>query len=146
MDSLADGISSTAGRVADAARNAASSAWNAAKNFLGISSPSRLFTKMGEDTGEGYIVGIRKKARDIYSAFDDVFSGIGYYGGLPNIGSNPLAYATRPSDFASPQVSGGGTTQYITLNVKFEDIDQVSKLVELFDGFTHDETVFGGAY
>lgn len=43
IDGIAKGISGTAGKIASAAKSAAKSALNAAKSFLGIHSPSRVF-------------------------------------------------------------------------------------------------------
>ena len=43
IDGIKNGISSAAGRIADAAKEAAREALDAAKNFLGIHSPSRVF-------------------------------------------------------------------------------------------------------
>lgn len=62
IQGVANGISGAAGIIADAARRAARRAFEAAKGFLGISSPSKLFAGLGENMMEGVAVGIRNTA------------------------------------------------------------------------------------
>lgn len=57
-DGMSGGLLSGAGRVIDAAVNMASRALNAAKNFLGIHSPSREFMKVGGFSAEGMANGL----------------------------------------------------------------------------------------
>lgn len=59
---IAKGISSAGGTIAAAAVSAARNAYNAAKAFLGIRSPSRLFMDMGEMSMRGMAEGIQKYA------------------------------------------------------------------------------------
>jgi phage-related protein len=56
---LINGIKGMAGDAARAARDAVAGAVNSAKGFLGISSPSRVFMEIGEQTTEGLIHGLR---------------------------------------------------------------------------------------
>ncbi len=61
IDGIKNGITSTASRIADAAKEAAKSALDAAKNFLGIHSPSRKFRdEVGVQITEGMAQGIKK--------------------------------------------------------------------------------------
>jgi tape measure domain-containing protein len=53
IDGMTGGLASGAGKVANAAKNAAKAALNAAKNFLGINSPSKEFFALGEYSGDG---------------------------------------------------------------------------------------------
>ena len=56
---IASGISSSAGKIADAAKNAAQSALNSAKALLGIASPSKVMAKqVGLPIGQGMAAGI----------------------------------------------------------------------------------------
>lgn len=58
---IANGIKNGVGIIVDAAKNAARSAFEAAKNFLGIGSPSRLFAEgVGKWIPAGIAVGIKK--------------------------------------------------------------------------------------
>lgn len=59
---IVNGISSNVGAIVDAARDAARRAFEAAKNFLGIKSPSRLFRdEVGAMIPKGLAVGIEKE-------------------------------------------------------------------------------------
>ena len=55
INGIVNGIKNGASALAEAAKNAAKSAFDAAKNFLGISSPSKLFYYLGEMTTAGYV-------------------------------------------------------------------------------------------
>jgi hypothetical protein len=62
---MVDGILSRANAIADAARGVVSRAIAAAKGALGINSPSKVFAKIGEQTGEGFVVGLDGMQRDV---------------------------------------------------------------------------------
>lgn len=58
ISGIASGITSAAGRIVDAAKSAAKKALNAAKDFLGINSPSRVFRdEVGKYMAQGIGVG-----------------------------------------------------------------------------------------
>ena len=68
---IANGIASAGGLIVNAARNAAKAAFDAAKNFLGINSPSKLFAdKIGEMIPAGIAQGITENAGVIHSAME----------------------------------------------------------------------------
>ncbi len=70
---IANGISGSTGRIMSAAKNAASAAFEAAKDFLGINSPSKLFRdNIGLGIDEGIAVGIDKYSPMVESASKDV--------------------------------------------------------------------------
>ena len=72
VQGIADGISNGAGIIADAARNAASSALEAAKKFLGISSPSKLMRdQVGMNFSKGMALGIFDGIPEVASAARD---------------------------------------------------------------------------
>lgn len=58
IDGIAGAIRNGARIVADAARDAAKAAFDAAKKFLGIASPSKLFTALGLNVGDSFAGGI----------------------------------------------------------------------------------------
>ncbi|HEX8626740.1 MAG TPA: hypothetical protein VF755_01025 [Catenuloplanes sp.] len=58
VDGLLSGIRQMAARAIQAARDVASSMLNAAKNVLGIRSPSRAFEQIGAQTVAGFVAGI----------------------------------------------------------------------------------------
>ena len=57
---MVNGIGAGIGEIVNAARNMAENALNAAKNFLGINSPSKEFMKIGMGVDEGMELGIDK--------------------------------------------------------------------------------------
>lgn len=61
---LINGIKDMAGRAVDAAKGVVGDAVNGAKNLLGINSPSKVFMEIGQNTGEGYVLGLERMARD----------------------------------------------------------------------------------
>jgi tape measure domain-containing protein len=62
ISGLLGGISAGAGSIFSALESIASGALNAAKHFLGISSPSKEFAKVGEFVIQGLIVGMQSNA------------------------------------------------------------------------------------
>ena len=66
------GISSAIGSAVNAAKSLASSALAAIKNTLDIHSPSKETTKLGEFTGDGMPIGIRKKIKETRKASEEL--------------------------------------------------------------------------
>lgn len=60
IDGMTGGLFSGASRVVQAAKDMAGRALSAAKNFLGISSPSKAFGEVGEWSGIGYALALDK--------------------------------------------------------------------------------------
>lgn len=70
---IAKGITGAAGEIARAAKNAAKKAFDAAKDFLGIHSPSRLMRdQVGRYISEGIAVGIEDNLNSITNSMNDV--------------------------------------------------------------------------
>ena len=70
---IAGGIANSAGLIADAARNAAKKAFEAAKAFLGIHSPSRLMRdQVGRYISEGIAVGIDQNVDSIEDSMRNI--------------------------------------------------------------------------
>lgn len=69
---IINGIVSMVGALVDAAINAAKAAFNAAKEALGISSPSKEFAYIGKMTDEGFALGIEKNAGIVDEAVADL--------------------------------------------------------------------------
>ena len=71
ISGIVNGIWNGASRIANAAKEAASNALQAAKNFLGIKSPSRVFrVQVGEMIGAGMALGIKDSEKDVNRAID----------------------------------------------------------------------------
>lgn len=62
IDGIIEGITGLAGSLATAAQQAASDAYNAVTDFLGMESPSKLFMEVGEMTMQGFALGIDDSA------------------------------------------------------------------------------------
>ena len=70
---MKNGVNNNASKIIDAAKNAAKRAFEKAKEWLGISSPSKLFRdKIGKMISEGMALGIGDGEGDVLSAVDDV--------------------------------------------------------------------------
>ena len=66
ISGIASGISNGVGRIVEAAKNAAKRALDAAKNFLGIHSPSTVFRdQVGKMMAEGMALGFEKNIPDM---------------------------------------------------------------------------------
>lgn len=66
---IANGITDAAGKIADAARSAASDAYEAAKKFLGMASPSKLMRdQVGVNFSKGMALGILDGIPDVVGA------------------------------------------------------------------------------
>jgi TP901 family phage tail tape measure protein len=98
VEGIARGVTSSAGEIAKAAKDAAGSALNAAKSFLGIGSPSRVFAdEVGQWIPAGVAQGVTKYAHVATKAVG------GFASGLPG--------AARGTSLApvAAGASGGGT-------------------------------------
>lgn len=77
IQGIANGIRNAVGIIIDAARDAAESAFNAAKNFLGIQSPAKKGMWIGDMYDEGFALGINQNADKVIDAtnqlVDDAF-------------------------------------------------------------------------
>ena len=107
INGIISGISSAAESLYNKMRSIATSALNAAKDLLGIESPSKVFRdQVGKMIPEGIAVGIDMNADAVDEAVADL--------------ANPLAFDTSaymPSDVASPYVNGGYPMGNWTINV-----------------------------
>lgn len=76
LDGLKNGIVSKATALKDSVVDAVSGAWGAAKRFLGINSPSKLFMEMGGFIDEGLAQGITREADSPATAVQNMVSGL----------------------------------------------------------------------
>lgn len=75
IDGMTGGLFSGASRVISAAADMAGRALSAAKNFLGIKSPSKEFFKVGSWSSEGMAIGLEKSAPMVTRAAENVGNG-----------------------------------------------------------------------
>jgi len=97
---IANGISDAAGKIATAAKNAASEAYEAAKNFLGMESPSKLMRdQVGVNFSKGMALGILDGIPDVVNAARDT-AAIGASTGASTINNYTFSasYATTQSE------------------------------------------------
>lgn len=81
ISGIVTGISSGAGEIINAAKNAAKNAFEAAKNFLGIKSPSRKFRyEVGQMIPKGMALGVEDASDEVSKAVNrlntDMFRGL----------------------------------------------------------------------
>ena len=69
---MVNGIKAGVGQIASAAKGVASSALNAAKDFLGIHSPSKEFEKVGKYVNDGFKKGLDGNKQQVYDSFNDL--------------------------------------------------------------------------
>lgn len=74
IDGMTGGLASGVGRIVSKAKEVAQSALNAAKNVLGIHSPSKEFEKIGKYVIDGFRKGLDGNKSDIDSAFNSLKS------------------------------------------------------------------------
>jgi tape measure domain-containing protein len=72
IDGMTGGIASKVGSLVNAAKGAAQSAVQAAKNVLGISSPSKAFMYIGKQSGLGMVIGLSNTGGLIAKASEKV--------------------------------------------------------------------------
>lgn len=100
---IADGLSNGAGSIIFAAENAARDAYFAARRFLGIRSPSKLFMDIGQLSMEGMAAGIEKYAGLAASAMGNAMQQVS----MPAMILPAMAPALA---------GGGGAVSYSTAN------------------------------
>jgi tape measure domain-containing protein len=72
INGMTGGLFDGVGKVVDAAKNVAKRAFDAAKNFLDINSPSRKFIELGKSSSEGIAVGLTRFAGLVETASEGV--------------------------------------------------------------------------
>lgn len=76
IQGMVNGVTSAAGRLIDSVKGAVDDAINAAKNLLGIHSPSRVFRKIGQYTMQGAALGVDDDADVLLRSTDNAMRGM----------------------------------------------------------------------
>ena len=76
IQGLINGIKSMAGSVVGSIKNVVGGAISAAKSALGIKSPSRVFKQIGDDTGQGLVLGLEGKESNVLKASKRLANGV----------------------------------------------------------------------
>jgi phage-related protein len=123
MQGVANGISAGASFIADAARNAAQAALDAAKGFLGISSPSTVaFDELGVPIVQGIAGGIESGAPLIASALRGILSI------LPQVASAMRGFSESLRGVNMERASQGIASFALTLGGLVDVLEQFDKL------------------
>lgn len=111
---LIDGIKNMAGNLVGAIKNVVSGAVTAAKNFLGIKSPSKLFEGIGMNIGAGLEQGIEKMKNSVSLSVDNLV-------GLPQLaiaGGSSMGGDSLVNSSVSSSTSQGSQTFIVELDSK----------------------------
>lgn len=76
IQGMVNGVTSAAGRLIDSVKGAVGDAINAAKNLLGIHSPSRVFRKIGQYSMQGAALGVDDDADMLLRSTDNAMRGM----------------------------------------------------------------------
>lgn len=76
IQGMVNGVTRAAGRLIDSVKGAVDDAINAAKNLLGIHSPSRVFRKIGQYTMQGAALGVDDDADVLLRSTDNAMRGM----------------------------------------------------------------------
>lgn len=76
IQGMVNGVTSAADRLIDSVKGAVDDAINAAKNLLGIHSPSRVFRKIGQYTMQGAALGVDDDADVLLRSTDNAMRGM----------------------------------------------------------------------
>ena len=76
IQGMVKGVTGAAGRLIDSVKGAVDDAINAAKNLLGIHSPSRVFRKIGQYTMQGAALGVDDDADVLLRSTDNAMHGM----------------------------------------------------------------------
>ena len=153
MEGLKDGINSVAARVVDSARDVASRAVNGVRDFLGINSPSRVFANIGENSVEGYIVGLKKKERDLYKAMGELFESVSLpeeslqYSTIKQTSKIPNNYTVNDKKATLSSSSHGEIHYHFAANsivIDSKSVKEFSNIVELLNDYTYNQRVYNG--
>lgn len=110
IQGIANGIASGVGVIIDAAKSAASAALNAAKEFLGIASPSKVMRdQVGRFIPEGMALGITRNLRPLRSAMQQATDMVAARLPGPSLAFDAAA-RWQPA-FAGPGGAVGGSPQ-----------------------------------
>ena len=110
-DGIASGISRGASSITNAARRAARNALEAAKGFLGISSPSKVFMEVGDNMMLGWEKQIVARTPSLSGVVQDAASQV-----------SSVVSTAVPSNQAA---TSGGVNVYLTYSPMFSTADEV---------------------
>lgn len=72
IQGMINGVKDMAGKLLSSAKDVVQGAIDGAKDLLGINSPSKVFRQFGIWTGQGFIIGIEREAKDVAKAGESI--------------------------------------------------------------------------
>ena len=121
MEGIKNGIVNGASMIVEAAKDAASAAFDAAKDFLGISSPAKKGIYIGEMLGAGFAEGIDDSKGEIEKAINGL-----------NADTIDALNTTASANLAVNNAGGQGQRQIVlNMNVYGADGQPISELADL---------------
>lgn len=116
IQGMINGVKQMAGNIARAAGDVVKGAINAAKSALGISSPSKVFFEIGEDTGQGYINALDAKELEVRRSLELMATGgMSLTGPTTPLSGAATAMALTPTVGVGAAGSGQGDTINLTI-------------------------------
>jgi hypothetical protein len=116
LQGLADGITGAAGAVVSAITGAVGDGITAAKNLLGIASPSKVFAEIGGYTGEGLVQGVEGATSDVQDAFAAMVEPPDVPASALDAQDTPWGASTFGAGGGSQQVSDVGPSSEVKSN------------------------------
>ncbi|MFD0883567.1 phage tail tape measure protein, partial [Streptosporangium algeriense] len=99
IQGMINGVRAKAGELADSARNVVNSAVTAAKNALGIHSPSKVFEDIGKWTVQGLVIGLTKEGENAVSTVEKMVEQIkAKFKGRPDVVDGLLDFVKGGND------------------------------------------------
>jgi TP901 family phage tail tape measure protein len=130
MKGLMEGLKSLEGPLMTQAEKIASSVTSAMKNALKINSPSRVTTDIGEWTGEGLVIGLRKMKDTVLNAARMLAQHA-----IPDVQANESSQMRR-----SLEVSLASQPIYITVVSELDGYEVARNQYQYIDGMMGDAT------
>lgn len=137
-----DGVRSKFEEVKIAFEEMGTVASDALTGVLQIKSPSRLFKRYGENTDQGFIDGVVGMSGNVKNAINSVFSGFETQGINANVGIPNALLGAIPQS-SSGNIKGSGNTFVFSPNVDISQIDDVTKIVQIFKQMAQQEAAWG---
>lgn len=128
---MISGVREKAGDLVSAAKDVVGSAIDGAKSLLGISSPSKVFAGIGQDTGRGFIEGLAGMQRRVTAAVSDVAASVPESFTTSLAPAFPSVRAVPDLGVSSMRTSSGTGTTVITQNLYFENQGVIGSPIEL---------------
>lgn len=124
---LINGIGAMAQRAIDAAKGVVDGAIKAAKNLLGISSPSKVFKRFGEQTGQGLVIGLDRMGGKASRAASELAQAVSDGFGAPELAVTASTSSDPVAALEAVYKARQEERTRITVTLSAQQIDQLSR-------------------